>query len=73
MLSTHSKYYGTNSVHFRESLIWNNLPRDIKSSKSLSEFKTKIKNFGNIDCGCEYVVRLIYTLNLHDEITEVSL
>ena len=50
--STHSTYYGTNSVHFRGSLIWNNLPRDIKSSKLLSEFKTKIKNFGNIDCGC---------------------
>ena len=49
---THSKYYRTNSVHFRESLILNNLPRDIKSSKSLSEFKTKIKNFENIDCGC---------------------
>ena len=50
--SMHSRYDGTNSVHFRGSLIWNNLPRDIKSSKSLSEFKTKIKNFGNIDCGC---------------------
>ena len=49
--STHSTYYGTNSVHFRGSLIWNNLPRDIKCSKSLSEFKTKMKNFGNIDCG----------------------
>ena len=43
---------GKKSVHFRGSLIWNNLARDIKSSKSLSEFKTKIKNFGNIDCGC---------------------
>ena len=50
--STHSTYYGTNSVHFSGSLIWSNLPRDIKSSKSLSEFKTKIKNFGNIDCEC---------------------
>ena len=50
--STHSTYYDTNSVHFRGSLIWNNLPRNIKSSKSLSEFKTKVKNFGNIDCGC---------------------
>ena len=49
---THSTCYGTNSVHFIGSLIWNNLPRDIKSSKSLSEIKTKIKNFGNIDCGC---------------------
>ena len=30
--------------HFRGSLIWNNLPRDIESSKSVSQFKTKIKN-----------------------------
>ena len=50
--STQSTYYGTNSVHFRGFLIWNNLPRDVKSSKSLSEFKIKIKRFGNIDCGC---------------------
>ena len=50
--SMRSTYYGTNSVHFRGSLIWNNLPRDIKSSKSVSEFNTKIKNFGNIDYGC---------------------
>ena len=50
--STHSTYYGTNSVLFRGSLIWNNLARDIKSSKSVSEYKSKIKNFGNIDCGC---------------------
>ena len=26
---THSTYYGTNSVHFGGSLIWNHLPRDI--------------------------------------------
>ena len=40
--SPQSTYYGTNSVHFRGSLIWNNLPRDIKSRKSVPEFKTKI-------------------------------
>ena len=50
--STHSTYYGTNFVHFRGPLIWNDLPRDIKSSKSLSEFKTKVNNFRNTDCGC---------------------
>ena len=38
--STHSAYYGTNYVHFRASLIWSNLPRDIKSSKSVFEFKS---------------------------------
>ena len=49
---TRSTYYGTNSVCFRGSPILNNLHRDNKSSKSVSEFKTKIKNFRNIDCGC---------------------
>ena len=28
---THSFYYGTNAVHFRGSLIWNNLPAVVKS------------------------------------------
>ena len=48
----HSFYYGTNAVHFRGSLIWNNLPAVVKSSDSLFEFKNKIKNIGDIDCGC---------------------
>ena len=52
LASTYSTYYDTNSVHFRVFLVWNNLHKDVKSSKSLSEFKTKTKNFGNIDCGC---------------------
>ena len=50
--SLHSTYNGTNAAHFLESLIWNNLHSGIKSSKSIFEFKSKIKNFGNIDCGC---------------------
>ena len=45
-------YYGTNSVHSRGSLIWNNLPSYIKSSRSVFEFKNSIKNFRNIDCVC---------------------
>ena len=47
-----STYYGTNSVLFRGSLIWNNLPSYIKSSRSVCEFKNSIKNFRDIDCGC---------------------
>ena len=46
-----STYYGTNSVHFRGSLIWNNLPSYIKSSRSVFEFINNIKNFRNTDCG----------------------
>ena len=47
-----STYYGTNSVHFRGSLIWDNLPGYIKSSRSVCEFKNNIKNFEDTDCGC---------------------
>ena len=49
---TRSTIYGTNSVHFLGSLIWNRLPNLVKSSRSISEFKNVIKKIGNIDCGC---------------------
>ena len=49
---TNLSFYGTNAIHFRDSLIWNNLPAVIKSSDSLFEFKNKVKNIGDIDCGC---------------------
>ena len=39
----HSFYHGTSAVHFRDSLIWNNLPVVVKSSDSLFKFKNKIK------------------------------
>ena len=48
---THSFYYGANAIHFRGSLISNNLPAVIKSNDSLFEFKNEIKNIGDIDCG----------------------
>ena len=47
-----SIYYGTNSVHFQGSLIWNNLPSYRKSSRSVCAFKNNIKNFRITDCGC---------------------
>ena len=45
---THSFYYGTNAIHFRGSVIWNNLSVVVKSSHLLFEFK----KIGDIDCGC---------------------
>ena len=64
--STHSTYYGTNSVYFWGSLIWNNVPRDVKSSKSVSELRT----LEILNADVQYVVRLIYTLNFCCEITK---
>ena len=46
-----STVYATNSVHFLGSLIWNELPNLVKSSRSISEFKKVIQKIGNIDCG----------------------
>ena len=57
-----STIYGTNSVHFLGSLIWNGLPNIVKSSKSISEFKNTIKKIGNIECGC-MICRRYHTLS----------
>ena len=46
-----STYYGTSTAHVRGSVEWNNLPANIESSNSVFEFKNKVKNLGNIDCG----------------------
>ena len=50
--SAKSTVYGTNSVHFKGTLIWNNLPYFVKSSVSLFEFKRNLKTLGNMDCSC---------------------
>ena len=60
--STHSTYYSTNSVHFMGSLIWNNLPRDMKSSKSVFELINKIKNFGT--CSMDHLKEYVETMTL---------
>ena len=49
---TQFTYYDTNAIHCRDSVMWSNLPAKVKSSNSVFEFKTKIENLGNIDCGC---------------------
>ena len=44
--------FGPNSIHFRGSILWNNLPSSIKNSQIINEFKVKLKNLGNIQCTC---------------------
>ena len=39
-----STRYGVNSLAFRGSLLWNNLPPQVKESQTLEEFKSRIKN-----------------------------
>ena len=49
---TQSAYYGTNAIHFRGPPVCNNLSAKVNFGISVFEFKNKIKNLGNIDCGC---------------------
>ena len=41
-----------NSSHFRGTLIWNKPPSSITSSNLVVEFKTNLKQLGNIGCNC---------------------
>ena len=48
----HSTRHGINSLLFRGSLLWNNLPREIKESLSTEEFKKRLKEHGALRCSC---------------------
>ena len=44
--------FGLNSIHFRGSILWNNLPSSMENGQTINEFKVKLKNLGNIHCTC---------------------
>jgi len=44
--------YGIDTLSFLGPKIWNNIPDNIKVSRSLDEFKSKIKNHIPINCPC---------------------
>ena len=44
--------YGTESVSFLAPKIWDILPKEIKDSKTLNVFKTKIKKWVPRECPC---------------------
>ena len=48
----HSACHGINSLLFRGSLLWNNLPRDIKESFSTEELNKRLKKHGALPCSC---------------------
>jgi hypothetical protein len=45
-------HYGTETVRYRGTKTWDILPQAIKESKSLTEFKAKIKLWKPTDCAC---------------------
>ena len=44
--------FGTNSITFRGSFLWNNLPLRLKNSQAIDDFKFELKNLGKIHCTC---------------------
>ena len=49
LLLAHSTHHGINSLLFRSSLLWNNLP---KENLSTEEFKKRLKEHGALPCSC---------------------
>ncbi len=45
---THTVTYGTNSLLFKASLIWNNLPNNLKECDNVNTFKRKIKSWKGV-------------------------
>ena len=47
-----SQRFGTNSLKFKGSLLWNSLSDENKAAKSLIIFKQKIKSWNGAHCNC---------------------
>ena len=47
-----SNRYGLNSIHYKANQIWNLLPKNLKSSPSLTLFKNEIKLWQCFNCPC---------------------
>ena len=47
-----SSHCGINSVQFRGSLLWHNLPISVEESVSVKEFKQKLNHVQKIYCSC---------------------
>ena len=55
-------YYGTESISYLSPKIWEQVPDEIKDSKSLNTFKRKIKSWVPNSCPCR--ICKIYVSNV---------
>ena len=51
--SARSNTYGTNSLLFKSSILWNTLPNEYKIPNSSQIFKEKIKEWNGSACTCK--------------------
>ena len=45
--------YGIENIQYRDCHLWSSLPREIKDSNALAEFKRKIKSWDGNTCICK--------------------
>ena len=50
--NVNTQKYEINSLNFRGSVLWNNLPIKFKKRKFLQEFKLLLKESENLPCTC---------------------
>ena len=50
--NTRTVLYGTETIRYRGPKTWDILPQIIKDSKTINEFKAKIKTWKPFDCTC---------------------
>ena len=55
-------YFGTESISSLAPKLWELIPSEIKSAKSLNIFKAKIKSWTTDKCPCRFVKRMLETL-----------
>ena len=58
--------YGINTIAFRGSQIWQNIPLEIRNSESLSLFKSNIKQIQSLPCRCKICRSFIANLGYID-------
>ena len=49
---TRTCHYGISSLLFRGALLWSNLPGNVKENHSVTQYKEKIKERGNLTYSC---------------------
>ena len=60
--NVHTVHNGTETISFRGPKTWSLVPQEIKNSKSLIEFKNKIKYWKPVGCMCRLCKTYIYNL-----------
>ena len=55
-----TKKFGLDSIAYRASQLWKNVPEEIRNSNSLPMFKKKIKKFPLISCSCNCYRKYIH-------------